>query len=493
MNNAGSRKQNTAHNGSPAKESVLPRKALAFARECNMFPPGASVLCALSGGADSVSLLGVLRELQEPLGLHTVAAAHVNHHLRGTDSDADEAFARSLCEKWETPIYVGHANVSAEAKRRRTGVEETARVLRYDFLEQTAIQAGFSHIATGHTADDNTETLLLHLVRGAGLSGLSGIPPVRGLLVRPLLRCTRTEVEDYLIARGLPHTEDITNLDISLARNRIRHCVTPELRVLNPRLSDAVSGLTARLRQDEAYIMSQAEKELASASQTPEGASFPSDLLNALPSALAYRVCRLLYTRAVGQDDAALFSSHTEAILSLCRGTHPSASISLPNGLAACRAYDRLVIGPVPTPAPLAPCILLDRDILENPDVTTINHLVSAGRWQMSITYRHLAKRSEPYHFFITPQRIQGSLSVRARQTGDRLTLPGKPGSKSLKRLMIDAKIPSHLRDAWPVIVDGTGPVAVPGLGVAATHRAAPGTPAIEITAAQRDHKSTAL
>ncbi|MDE6107466.1 MAG: tRNA lysidine(34) synthetase TilS, partial [Oscillospiraceae bacterium] len=183
--------------------------AEALIREYGMFPPGCKVLCAVSGGADSVCLLHWLSQ-QKDISL---MAAHFNHQLRGEESDRDQQFVRELCEKWHILLTVGQGDVASHAKKQGLSIEEAARNLRYAFLRETAEKNGCDFIATAHNADDNLETLLLNLTRGAGLQGLTGISPQQGVLVRPLLTTTRKEIEAYLRSYSLSHVEDGTNTD----------------------------------------------------------------------------------------------------------------------------------------------------------------------------------------------------------------------------------------------------------------------------------------
>ena len=164
-----------------------------------------------------------------------VAAAHYNHGLRGAQGDADEAFVRDWCAGHSVPFYAGRGDVASAAKEHGWSIEEAGRNLRYAFLSETAEQIGALRVATAHNRGDNAETVLLNLIRGTGLTGLSGIAPVRGIFVRPLLDTPRQEIEDYLAGRGIPHVEDRTNTDPAHTRNRIRHEVLPLLRQLNPR------------------------------------------------------------------------------------------------------------------------------------------------------------------------------------------------------------------------------------------------------------------
>lgn len=221
-------------------EHILP-----YAARHEMFPPGGLVLCALSGGGDSVALLHYLHSH----GLR-VAAAHFNHHLRPNAAD-DAAFARRFCAALGVPFYLGEGKVGELPGN----VEENARNARYAFLEKTAAEIGAAVIATAHNANDNLETVLLHLTRGCGLNGLCGIHPKRGKLVRPMLQTTRAAVEDYLTQNHLEYVTDPTNLDDGYSRNRIRHQVVPVLESLNPRVAEGVGRMTEYLRADEHALL----------------------------------------------------------------------------------------------------------------------------------------------------------------------------------------------------------------------------------------------
>ena len=240
-----------------------------LAMEYDMLPRGGRVLCAVSGGADSVYLLHRLWLLRDTLGF-TLVAAHYNHCLRGAESDRDEAFVRDFAARWCGPqriagpegeytlpaveLAVGRGDVAGEAARQGRGLEETARDMRYAFLRQTAQRLGCDRIATAHTADDNAETLLLHLIRGTGLQGMAGIAPRRGDLVRPMLTTTRREVEDYLGLYRLPHVEDSSNADERFTRNRIRRQVMPLLEELNPGFVRRMADTTRYLRADNDFL-----------------------------------------------------------------------------------------------------------------------------------------------------------------------------------------------------------------------------------------------
>lgn len=424
----------------------------ALIREYDLIPPGSTVLCAVSGGADSVYLLHRLNTLRPPYVCDfTLVAAHYNHHLRGKESDRDEEFVRSLV--WRggfcafsrnippVKLIVGHGDVAAEAKRRKKGIEETAREMRYAFLQETARQLGGALIATAHTADDNAETLLLHLVRGTGLQGLTGIPVKGENLIRPLLTTTRQEIEDYLRVYGIPHIEDSSNQDLAYARNRIRAQVMPVLRDLNPRFSEGVAATAQFLREDNDYLNSQA-KQLAAQAQCVNGeVSIPAALLAQAPQPIAVRAVRQLITRLAGgcRDYSA---AHLENIVELCQNDSPSARLYLPHGVTAQRVYDRLILSRTAPPIPPWEPVFPRRGQTPIPGTD----------WMLKLD-------GNPWP----------GLVVRPRQTGDEITLPGRP-RRSLKKLFIDKKIPRMERERIPVLADEDGVLAVAGFGPNTAH-----------------------
>jgi len=240
-----------------------------FAAEYAMFPPGGLILCALSGGADSIFLTANLFARCEEFG-YTVAAAHFDHGLR-TMSAQDARFVENWCAQRGIPCIVGHGDVAAEAARMGTGIEETARTMRYAFLQETAEKLNASVIATAHTADDNAETLIMNLVRGSGLDGLCGIPPRRGNIVRPLLTTTRAEIERWLSERNIPHVEDESNADETYTRNFIRHQVMPLLKQVNPKAAEHMTEAAGRLRRDRDVLTASALRIASQARPAEDG------------------------------------------------------------------------------------------------------------------------------------------------------------------------------------------------------------------------------
>ena len=383
---------------------------LCAALRSGLIQPGDRVVCAVSGGADSVALLFGMYLLREKLGVE-LSAAHFNHHLRGEESDGDEAFVRELCARYDIPLAVGGAQVQPGKK----GLEAAAREARYRFLRGLP-----GKIATAHTADDNAETLLLHLIRGTGLRGLGGIAPVNGEVIRPMLDITRQEVEDFLEEYALPHREDSSNAGDEFLRNRIRHCVMPLLKAENPSVSLGLSALARRLRQDEAYLQSQLESELPCVTR-----------LRQLDPALQYRYLeRFLKQNGMAEPE----QSHLRAARALLDSPKPSARLDFPGGMVVARDYDRLVVRQVQTPP--------EENRISVPGVTEL------PQWGLRVSCARMPNGG----FGV---RLAGQLLVRSRRAGDEIRLRG--GTKSLKKLMIDKKISAPLRSSIPVLADDQG------------------------------------
>jgi len=432
-------------------------KALAdYARKHGMFPPGCTVVCAVSGGADSMALLCALRAISPELGIGSLVAAHYNHMLRGEFSDRDERFVREFCRLNGVDFVCGRGDVGAQAKKNRAGIEETARAMRYEFLQRTAGNGGI--IATAHTADDNAETVLLSLCRGAGLQGLCGIPPVRGNIVRPLLFASRAQILQYLDSVGVDFMEDETNRDVAYARNRLRHTVLPLLKRQYPALTERIGAAAAHLREDLDFIQSQAEISYGSlCGKTDEGILCDASALRALPAALSSRVLLKMYQAAAGHPGS-LSSRHICDLHNLVQSMHPSAKINLPGGIVARRDYTRLILGKtIPLPAGFSPLRLTQNAQLRIPGT------------QYSVFCRP-AQKSEEIHnfdntFYLNCDMIHGNLYIRPRMEGDRLSSVKSGGTKSLKKLMIDYKIPRDRRVLIPVLADDLGVAAVAGFG----------------------------
>ncbi len=412
---------------------------LPWMQQWNMLPdPGGTILCAVSGGRDSVCLLHYLHTLGEKQGF-TVAAGHYNHHMRPT-AQRDEDFVRALCQKLGVAFYTDGSDVEATARKRGLGVEETGRELRYAFLAQTADRIGAQRIATAHHQNDQAETVLLHLLRGTGPEGLRGIPPVRGRLIRPLLDTPREEIEAYLAAHGLPYVEDETNTSTAFARNRLRLKVLPQLKKINPAFARNIARTAAIVGREDRYLDQLAQERLPAA-----GENLTCAALAAAPEALRPRMIRLLLDRlGVGKKD---FSAvHIGAVLEMMEAGR--GMVQLPGGVTAvCRnkqlSFQRTEVLPPPM-------------VLQEGE----------NRWgPWHITVRRGISHSDVEKLTLRCRWPEQSLQADVCRGSERLELPGSRGGRSVKRLLSERGVsPEERRCALAIRVDGAL-AAVAGLG----------------------------
>ena len=412
------------------------------------FPQGGRVLCAVSGGLDSMCLLDFVCR-QEGL---SVAAAHFNHQLRGKNADRDEAFVREYCRQRGIPCFSGRGDTRALAEAEGLSLEEAARNLRYAFLEETAEREGFAAILTAHHADDNAETMLLNLIRGTGSAGLAGIPRIRGRIYRPFLTISRERLAAYAAAHDLPHVEDETNEEEDAARNVLRRRVMPVLRELN---SGAVENMShaAGILSRENRAMEQLTEEFARQMvQKGDSLSISWAALLEAPLAVAERTVLQMLSAAAGcRKD--LTAAHVEAVLELTdRG-----SVDLPYGLTARREGNELIVLRRESGG--------ERELLPGEPVEWKNWVLTLLRASdgEGISLRGGWKR----------------LRVSGCGGGERLTLPGtNGGGRTVKRLCLDRHISLAERAELPAIYADECLAAVWPLGTDEAWRPEAGEPA---------------
>lgn len=397
-------------------------KLARFVRQQNMVEAGDTVICAVSGGTDSIAMLFAFYLLKDTLKIQ-LEAAHFNHQLRGAESDRDEAFVREFCQNYDIPLHVGTGTVTAGKK----GLEAAARDARYAFLNSLD-----GKIATAHTADDNAETVLMHMLRGTGLKGLGGIAPIRGKLIRPMLTITREEAEAFLEEWGLSHIEDSSNETDAFLRNRLRHHVMPLLKAENPRLAETVTRMALNLREDEEYLSAQANFEVL-----PTVAA-----LKEMPKALRRR-CLARFLRESGVKEPE--DAHIAQAEALLYADSPSARASFPGGVTIARQYDRLAV-------------LEDGGALEEQELTCPGEALLSGYRVVCFPAEEAIQSVDT--FTVVPE---GRMVLRSRKPGDTIRLPG--GTKSLKKLFIDRKIPAAERNRILVLCDDQGILGVCGIG----------------------------
>ena len=399
-------------------------KLLQMIRRYEMLQPGDQLTCAVSGGADSMALLWAMYLMKEKLQI-SLTAAHFNHGLRGEESDRDEAFVRQFCQDYQISFISERTTVVAGRK----GLEAAARDARYDFLKSLP-----GKIATAHTANDNAETLLMHLVRGTGLKGLGGIAPVNGKLIRPMLTVTRREVEDFLEQYHIGHVTDSSNGTDAFLRNRLRHHAIPLLEQENPRLAQNLSAMAMELREDESALCA----PIQPGTMLQVGA-----VRDMLPAYRKRTIMAFLETVGVNEPER----EHIALVEDLVFSTKPSAKASLPNGVVIGRHYDAVQVL-------RNQCDLMET-VLPCPGQIRIPEL---GLQILCSIATEATKEKDCF----TVKPI-GTIVVRPRREGDTMRLPG--GTKSLKKLFIDRKIPASRRYCIPVIADEKGVLGVYGIG----------------------------
>jgi len=460
----------------------LLRRVLKTCRDNSMFGGGGRVILAVSGGADSVAMTLALHALSGPLRV-TPVIAHLDHRLRGGEAEEDARFVAAFAESLGIACCTGRADVRARAKRARISIEMAAREARYRFLADTARGHGAAVIATAHTADDQAETVILRLARGAGPGGLAGIAPVSerdGLrIVRPLLDTGRREVEAFLARRRQVWREDRSNADPVHLRNRVRREVMPLLRDrLNPSVCEAICRGASIARCENAFLDAMAGDALAACRA---GSAVDAARMKALPEALRRRVLRRWLCENGIPAESLDFESVERADRLLCAG-RGSSFIELPGGLRMRRAYNSVSVGRrggSSAPAGFSAAVSVPG--------TTI--LPDAGlRVEVSVApgiarARPRGAGSLPAAASLSLARLgRRKLVARSWRPGDRLRPLGLGGSRKLQDLFTDAKVPASRRPSIPVFACGREIVWVPGCRIGEGWQVASGTePALQI------------
>jgi tRNA(Ile)-lysidine synthase len=471
--------------------------ALRTIRRFEMTARGGRVGVAVSAGADSVALLHVLLALQERGELVVAGVAHFNHQLRGTDSDADEAFCAELAHTLGLRFEHGREDVRARAPDERRSIEDAARRARYAFLRAAAVPLQASAVAVGHTLDDQAETFLLRLVRGSGSRGLAGIRPKAGLIIRPLLDTRRQDLRDYMVAGGWSHREDATNADVTIPRNRVRHELLPYLeRHFSERIAEILAREAVSAREDEERLQAEAidlASSIVLSTEAHTTLAVDADALTSLHPALGARVAREALTR--GASERFVGFEHIHRFLEFAADARPGAALSLPGQQALLRFASDGVGGAGPQ----------GRRVIElGPEPPRASH-IEGGRVPSQrdkrgggAEFRFLL--SIPGEVVLSPQGLAVSaswaaeepgtaaasagcvvagaklpLAVRSRRPGDRFHPPGLGGrSKKLQDYLVDRKVARTQRDLLPLVVDGDDRIVwIVGHAVSEAFRAA--------------------
>lgn len=432
---------------------ALTQKVRLTCKKYGFYSDGGKTLVGFSGGADSVCMLHVLLRL---LGASRIAAIHINHMLRGADADEDEQFCRSVCESFGVPFYAEHVDVPAVSEG--TGIEETARKLRYHIFEQYAEQKAFSTVSLAHTASDNLETILFCLCRGAGLDGLSGIPPVRPLgahsVVRPLIACTREEILSYLSEHKLDFRTDKTNFDTHYTRNFIRHEIVPKLKKINSAAEENAFAASMAVADAASWIHGEAQRFLTE--NRVKSAEIPYQKLLELPAALLYEIFDCLYRRAGGST---LPRVQAEAVRNLVLSDKKGKCVNLSEGITA--VIDGNMLRLLPDEIWKASCKQPEFSI---PLREGENLLPSENFLYIGVTPPEKIKNTASFSAHIRlPVKVLQNLYARARHPGERYLSGGI--TRILKKQMCAA--PSAAKRYRPVICYQNNIIWFPGLGAA--------------------------
>lgn len=402
---------------------------------------GGRVIVGLSGGADSVCLLHILRRLAPHYGWE-LQAVHIHHGLRGAEADRDAAFAMNFAQSLGVSCQVVSFDMAAEARKQGRSTEEMGRILRYETFSKLAGENG--QIAVAHHANDQAETLLMRLCRGTGLLGLTGMAPVRGNIIRPLLFCSRKEIEAYCKENGLMYQEDSTNKDTAYTRNKIRHEALPLLEEVHGGSTAHLAETAALLAADSDFLEQAAKAAYAETKLNENPIALSCEKLSALHRALRMRVLRYAMADMLGSSKniSHVHLQDVESLLTKQSGT----SVKTAGGLVVSRQYDRLIFGRAEKmQAGFSYAIPLGTDVF----VQEAELLVESGVFSGKREEIPLDGCTNVFDY----DKITQDLCCRTRKAGDQITLPG--GTKKLKSFFIDEKIPAEERGSIPLIACG--------------------------------------
>ncbi|MDD5132170.1 MAG: tRNA lysidine(34) synthetase TilS [bacterium] len=433
---------------------MLVKQVEAFIEKQDLLKKGDRILVAVSGGIDSVVLLRVLRILS-PKYHWDIQLAHFNHSLRGRAADRDAAFVRELAVTQALPFYVQKQNVRKYAREKGLSIEEAARSLRYEFLEKIAQDINADKIAIAHNANDQAETVLLFLLRGAGKTGLAGMPVTRGKIVRPLLSSWRKDIETFARRNKLLFRTDVSNLQTDYLRNRIRLKLLPELaEKYNPQIYQHLWHISSLEREEDRFLQQLAIRAAAKCLEQKPGVTvLYNKRFGKLPAWLQRRLVRRI---------ALLSYEQVEKIRDLARGKSPNKLLTLGNKLWCRREYDKLIFSTRPGIKRTHQAI---RWPLVVPGMIRIPGLgleIAARKYKKTAGFRVTKGRRLTC---LDADAISGHLYIRTRQPGDRFQPYGLNGTKKLKDYFIEQKIGIGERDLLPVVADNKGIVSLCTLG----------------------------
>lgn len=427
-------------------------KVIETIKKFNMLNNGENVVVGLSGGADSCALTHILARLSEKMDLH-ITAVHINHGIRGEEAERDEKSAEEFCRRLNIEFIAYHCDIPSEAAKRGIGEEEAGRLVRYEKFYETAEKKNGAKTAVAHNMNDKAETLIMNLCRGAGMKGLAGIKPVGGSIIRPLIFCTRDEIEKYCDDNNIEYCTDSTNLQNEYTRNKIRNILLPWLSEnINPAAGMNMANASELLREEEEYLESKAQEQYKKLlKDSGDGfVSLNADGLASEHSVIRRRVLRIAL-RSLRPDMRDFGRKHIENAEDILMGD-TGRRISLPGGITVSKGYGLINI-------------LYDRE------------KQGAFCYDIEPGKKYFIKETERYVLLslneekniknavnictkkIDYDKIKDKIQLRTRQTGDFISI--KNGRKKIKDIFIDDKIPSDKRDSYPLLVCGKSVIIV--------------------------------
>lgn len=408
-----------------------------------------SVCVGVSGGADSMCLLHLLWQNRETLGI-TVAAAHVNHCIRGAEADRDEFFVRDFCNAHGIPFHSVKINIPLLAEKEGIGTELCARNKRYDYFDSL----GYTKTATAHTGSDCVETMLMNLSRGSTLHGLCAIPPKRDRIIRPLIYFTREDTENYCKEHGIEYVTDSTNLTEDYTRNKFRHSVLALLKNINVSFEQNALRCISSLREDDAFLSDEAKK-LFSAALLPDLSALYADKLTAAPVSVAKR-CLAYYFSEVLHSDCEF--KHINAFYDILP---VGGAVTLPSGITV-KCENGIISQKVDN--------RLFDDCPESIVLTSQNNFFGRfGKTVISVVFSDESPRKVDLTSNIAvldADKVLFPVTIRSRKSGDEICLAGRNCTKSVKKLFTENKILAERRMLIPVFADDKDVICIPGFGI---------------------------
>lgn len=453
----------------------LVQKIKGWADRSHLLQPGTAVVLGFSGGADSVCLLHVLKVLAK-LRHFSIFAVHINHMLRGAESDGDESFVREVCKSWHIPLWVFREDIIMYSKEKGCSIEEAGRIIRYERFYQVMEETGSQYIAVAHHSQDQAETVFLNLLRGSGLDGLCGMGDISERIIRPFLNIDKEEILGYISENRLEYRVDSSNLDNCYARNSIRNTVFPMIqRETGFQVTRSLLRSVKLLKEDRDYLRQLAEQAYKNIVLSTDKNRVVLDRkkLNSCHRSISSRIIRLVWQELTGSTTG-LEERHVGCSLALSEKKATGKMINLPKGIIVNAEYGKLIMEKQQMKQPLK------RFSVPMPVPSTVNvpeaHIrLTAGLYTKEQYIEEFVSIEKNKETGLTQlfdyDRVNEGINIRNRRPGDVFFPYGSLGSKKLKDFFIDKKIPRDKREGIPLLADGKNIIWVIGMRTAENYK----------------------